>query len=107
VLVQVEIEGQRRAVTFHEPVEEPLVDRVGAIGVERRHVGELGVQEVAVTPGTRPGQVRAEPALGHQPDLAGPGRDHGAHVRGLVLAELAREAEQDDVLQRHCRSCFR
>src|SRR6202034_3245661 len=61
----------------------------------------LGVEQVLVAAVALPGEVGAEPALGHQPDLARPARHHRSHRGRLLLAELAREAEQNDVLKGH------
>src|SRR6185437_1956323 len=99
--VQVVVKGQRSAVTCVEPGEEVLVDRVRPVLRQGLLAGELGVEQVGVAAGAGPGEIGAEPAPGHQPDLRGPGRHHRAHVRGFRRGQLAGEAEQDDVLHGH------
>src|ERR1700735_762073 len=49
--VQVVVEGQRRAVAGRQPVQELHVHRVRLVGVQRGHVGKLGVEQVRVAAG--------------------------------------------------------
>src|SRR6185312_12031920 len=101
LVVQDVVEGKRYAVALVQPCQEGLVDRMVTVGGHRVEVGKLGVEQVRVPAGAGPGDVGAQPALGHQADLPRPGRHHRAQL-GLVLrAERAGEAEQNDVLEGH------
>src|ERR1700684_4623158 len=104
LVVQDVVEGKRDAVTLVQPRQEGLMDGVVSVGGHRVEVGEFGIEKVRVPAGAGPGDVGAQPALGHQADLPRPGRHHRAQP-GLVLdAERAGEAEQDDVLEGHLSS---
>src|ERR1700728_1542651 len=101
LVIQDVVEGKRDAVARVEPGQEGLVHWMVAVGGHRVEIGEFGVEQLRVPAGAGPGDVGAQPALGHQADLPRPGRHHRAPL-GLVLgAERAGKAEQDDVLEGH------
>src|SRR5215813_3735320 len=101
VIVQDVVEGERCAFVVNDPIIEPNVHGMRSIGVHGFHVGKFGVEQVTVATVPRAGDVRAEAAFGHEADLLGPGPNHLPHFRDLFLSQLAREAEQHDVLQSH------
>src|ERR1700691_3122268 len=101
LVIQDVVESKRDAVARVEPGQEGLVHWMVAVGGHRVEIGEFGVEQVRVSAGAGPGDVGAQPALGHQADLPRPGRQHRAQLGLVVGTEGGGKAEQDDVLKGH------
>src|ERR1700722_3437947 len=104
LVVQDVVEGKRDAVALVQPRQEGLVHGMIAVGGHRVEIGEFGVEQVRVPAGAGPGDVGAQPALGHQADLPRPRRHHRAELVLVRGTERGGKAEQDDVLEGHFSS---